>query len=434
MGVGLAIAQALSNLTHRAGLLFLVLAFALAPSFADAAQSAKKKRNNGQTQPAATRVHPPQPHPDRYAAIVVDAESGEVFFARNPDETRFPASLTKMMTLYMTFEAIERGRLRLDQRIAASEWATLQSPTKLGLEIGQTITVEDAILALATKSANDAAVVLAEAQGGSEAQFADMMTQRARRLGMRQSNFKNASGLPDPEQTSSARDMAILGRALVRHFPNYYGYFGRTHFTFNGLTYRNHNGLLEAYPGTDGIKTGFINSSGYNLVASTVRDERRLIGVVFGGPTSGWRNQHMIQILDQTFARLDGATEPAPSRVARAQPAKTPAASRMAQAKTPMPEIEQGDGRSGTLVAANWAVQIGAFRQMAAAERQAREAADRAPKELDGAAIAITEARDQSGKIYRVRLAGLSEDAARKACAQLKQKKMSCHAVPPGKG
>lgn len=412
--------------------LFLVLALALGAPAADAAS--KKKKQNGQTQPAAARTAPAQPHPDRYAAIIVDADSGEVFFARNPDETRFPASLTKMMTLYMTFEAIERGKLRLDQRLVASDWANAQSPTKLNLEIGQTIAVEDAILALAIKSANDAAVVLAEAIGGSEAQFADMMTQRARRLGMRQSNFKNASGLPDPEQTSSARDMAILGRALFRHFPNYYGYFGRTHFTFNGLTYRNHNGLLEAFPGTDGIKTGFINAAGYNLVASTVRGERRLIGVVFGGPTSGWRNQHMMQILDQTFTRLDGATEPAPVRVAKKEPAKTPAASRVAQAKAPQPEIEQGDGKLAASLAGNWAVQIGAFRQMAAAERHARQAAEQAPKELDRATLAISSVKDQNGTLYRVRLAGISEEAARKACNALKQKKMSCLAVPAGRG
>jgi len=424
-----------SSLTQHLTGLFLIVALAFAAPTADAANT-KKKKNNGQTHPAATRAAPLQPHPDRYAAIVVDADSGEVFFARNPDDVRFPASLTKMMTLYMTFEAVERGKLRLEQRLVTSEWATMQSPTKLNLEIGQTIAVEDAILALATKSANDASVVLAEALGGSEAQFADMMTQRARRLGMRQTTFKNASGLPDPEQTSSARDMAILGRALVRHFPNYYGYFGRTHFAFNGLTYRNHNGLLDAFPGTDGIKTGFINASGYNLVASTMRGDRRLIGVVFGGPTSAWRNQHMMQILDQTFVRLDGgSTEPAPVRVAKgAQPQKTPAASRAAQAKAPQPEFEQGDGRVAGSLAGTWAVQIGAFRQMASAERQARQATERAPSLLDGATLAISSIKDQNGTLYRVRLAGITEEAARKACNALKQKKMNCLAVPAGRG
>ena len=240
----------------------------------------------------------------KYAAFVVDAESGEVLFARNSNTRRYPASLVKMMTLYLVFDALEKGELKLNQRLRVSRRASRMPPSKLGLRRGQTIRVKDAILALVTKSANDVAVVVAEALGRTESQFAQKMTKKARRLGMKRTTFRNASGLPNRKQLSTARDMATLARALIRDFPQYYHYFNTKSFKYKGRRYRNHNKLLRTYKGADGIKTGYIRAAGYNLVASSVRDGRRVIAVVFGGKTSRSRNRHTATLLDRGFKRL----------------------------------------------------------------------------------------------------------------------------------
>ena len=236
-----------------------------------------------------------------YADIVIDAESGEILHATDPDHLRHPASLTKMMTVYLTFEAIESGRLRLDQSLPISANAAEQSPSKLGLRRGQYIKVEDAILGVVTESANDAAMVLAEAIGGSESHFGQMMTQKAHALGMAHSNFHNPNGLPDPVQVTTARDMAILGHALIYHFSQFYPYFSHDSFTYAGIYHHNHNHLMDRYDGMDGIKTGYIRASGFNLVASAKRGNVRLIGVVFGGHSTLARDNRMAQLLDQAF-------------------------------------------------------------------------------------------------------------------------------------
>lgn len=245
----------------------------------------------------------PKPN-NKYASIVIDAGTGAVISERNPDKILHPASLTKMMTLYLTFEAIQQGTLRKTQRLNVSSNASIQPPSKIGLEPGDTIRVEDAILSLVTRSANDIAVVLAEGIAGSESHFARMMTLKAKQLGMRNTNFVNPHGLHNPLQITTARDMAILSRALMRDFPHEYRYFKTNKFVYAGNTYRNHNRMLETYEGMDGIKTGYIAASGYNLAASAVRDNRRLIGVVFGGRTAASRNDHMAEILDAAFERL----------------------------------------------------------------------------------------------------------------------------------
>ena len=244
------------------------------------------------------------PQPDRYAHIVIDAQSGYVLSEKNPDKHLYPASLTKMMTLYLTFEAIETGALTKYKRVPVSTNAQYQPPSKLGLEAGYSMRVEDAILALVTRSANDAAVVLADAVGGSESRFARLMTQKAAALGMRHTRFANASGLHEPEQYSSARDMAILSQALMRDYPRYYRYFSTPSFVYAGVTSLNHNKLMATYAGMDGIKTGYVNASGYNLAASAVQDGKRLIGIVFGGRTSASRNSAMKDLLDAGFRRM----------------------------------------------------------------------------------------------------------------------------------
>lgn len=244
----------------------------------------------------------------QYSALVVEPESGRILYEKDADGLRHPASVTKMMTLYLVFEALEKGEITLNTPLEVSRYAVSRPPSRLGVAAGSTLRVEDAILALVTRSANDAATVIAENLGGTESAFGEMMTAKARALGMRDSVFRNASGLPDPGQWTSARDMYKLGRALIYDFPRYYPYFSTPRFYYHGHGFDNHNHLMETYQGMDGIKTGFINSSGFNLVASAKRNGRRLIGVVFGGPSAVGRDRHMRDILDDGFAQLQGSS------------------------------------------------------------------------------------------------------------------------------
>lgn len=241
---------------------------------------------------------------DRYASFVMDADTGLILHERYADKTLHPASLTKMMTMLMAFEAMDARKMNYNTRVSMSRHAASMIPSKLNIPVGDTIRVKDALYALATKSANDVAVALAEHIGGSEANFAKMMTARARSIGMSRTTFRNASGLHDPRQVSTARDMATLARYILLRYPHYYSIFGTKNFTYKGQTYGNHNKLLGNYPGADGFKTGYINASGFNLVASAKRGNSRIIGVVFGGRTGRTRNDHMVTLLDKGFERL----------------------------------------------------------------------------------------------------------------------------------
>jgi D-alanyl-D-alanine carboxypeptidase len=273
----------------------------------------------------------------RYSAIVIEARTGSVLIDAGADEPRFPASLTKMMTLYMVFEALRDGRTQLGSRIVMSEEAASRPPSKLGIPPGGGLTVEQAILALVTKSANDVAAAVGEHLAGSEERFAQMMTMRARSLGMTQTRFRNASGLPDWEQVTTARDMATLGRRLFTDFPNRYHYFGTVHFAWGRAQIRNHNRMLGDYDGADGIKTGFINASGFNIVTSAQRDGVRLVGATFGGSSWVERDRHMGALLDQGFSRMGVAPRAPSSVMAAAAPAprrNAPAARPVAQGNT----------------------------------------------------------------------------------------------------
>jgi D-alanyl-D-alanine carboxypeptidase len=232
-----------------------------------------------------------------FASIVVDGNSGAVLQAASPDALRHPASLTKVMTLYLLFERLEAGRLKLDSALKVSEHASDQAPTKLGLKPGRTITVEDAIKGIVTKSANDAAVTVAENLGGDEDSFAKLMTQKAHALGMAHTIYVNASGLPDDDQVTTARDQAVLGRAIQDRFPRYYRYFSTESFVYHGEAMRNHNHLLGAVEGVDGIKTGFTRASGFNLLTSLHRDGRYLVAVVMGGPSASERDERMRELI-----------------------------------------------------------------------------------------------------------------------------------------
>ena len=238
-----------------------------------------------------------------YSAIVVDANSGAVLQSSNADELRHPASLTKIMTLYLLFERLEAGKIKLDTQMPVSEHASVQAPTKLGLKPGHTIAVEDAIKGLVTKSANDAAVVVAETLGGSESDFAEMMTRKAHALGMTHTIYRNASGLPNDEQVTTAREQALLGRAIQERFPRYYRYFSTSSFTYHGETMGNHNHLLGRVEGVDGIKTGYTQASGFNLVTSIHRGNHFIVAVVLGGSSAGSRDAKMRSLIEEHIAR-----------------------------------------------------------------------------------------------------------------------------------
>ncbi len=240
------------------------------------------------------------------SSIVVDAATGEVLSASNADASTYPASLTKMMTLYLLFEAMQDGRVKLTDTISFSKYAAGMAATNLNVDSGDRISVETAILALVVRSANDAAAAIAEHLGGTEAGFARLMTNKAQMLGMTRTTFRNANGLPDPKQRTTARDMATLSVALIRDFPQYYGYFKRTSFKYRGVTYRGHNKLLTSFKGYDGIKTGYIRLSGFNLASSAERDGRRLVVVVMGGTSPSMRDRKVADLLTQGFKAQRG--------------------------------------------------------------------------------------------------------------------------------
>ena len=241
----------------------------------------------------------------KYAALVIHADTGDILFDRYSTQKRYPASLTKMMTLYMLFQELEAGNVQLDTKLKVSSTAAAMPASKLGVTTGSTITVEDAIHALIIKSANDVAVVVAEKIGGSESKFARMMTDQAHSMGMRSTTVRNASGLPNSSQVTTARDMAILSQRVVQDFPQYYHFFGDTSFTWKGKTINGHNRLVDNFDGADGLKTGYTRLSGYNLATTTLRGDDRLIGIVLGGRSSYTRDAHMKKILDDAYDAIE---------------------------------------------------------------------------------------------------------------------------------
>ena len=403
----------------------------------------------------------------KYASIVMDADTGVILSQSKADKKLHPASLTKIMTLVMVFDALESGKIGSRDRIRISRKAASMVPSKLGLPAGSSIRVQDAIYSLVTKSANDIAVAVAEHIGGSEKNFAVMMTKKAHEIGMRSTRFVNASGLHDRRQISTARDMAKLGRYSVYRYPNYYRYFSKTSFKYRGKTYKNHNKLLGNYNGVDGIKTGYVNASGFNLVASAQRDGRRIIGVVFGGKSSKSRNDHMVTLLDRGFSkvgkiRIARKAVPKPSSKPNFMP-DTQMAS--VQRKTPSlipTHFEQGDIDPKTSLrfdtgfmalkahqglvkkeykqlktpqkintpstTKNWGIQIGAFNSHVATETAVTTARRLLPEPLRYAGNDVSPlVGAKSQRIYRARLTGYSKTDAHKACAYFQD----CMVVSP---
>lgn len=405
-----------------------------------------------------------------YAALVMDARTGEVFHSRSADRRLHPASLTKMMTLYLAFEAVRDGRISLNQKVRISRHAARQVPSKIGLRAGRRYTIRDLIRATAVKSANDAAVALGEAIAGSEQAFAQQMTARARQLGMSRTTFKNASGLTARGQLSTARDMAALGRALFYDFPEYYNLFGRKTTVAAGKTiYATNRRLLGSYRGADGIKTGYTNAAGYNLVSSAERGSERIIAVVFGGKSSRWRNARIAELLDLGFRKAPTYAkvrrwptvvvasspaprprpvqgEPAPSLIAQAGDtlanaivSKAAAAtrepgSRFAPMRSPLPNVRPGTKRVAEARLTDeeaWSVQIGVFANEEIAIAELASAALSDISGLDSAGREVEETKLRSGQYYRARLTGLEADKAKSACKALKNRGKDCLAVAP---
>jgi D-alanyl-D-alanine carboxypeptidase len=313
----------------------------------------------------------------QFSSIIVDGNSGAVLTSNNPDGSRHPASLTKIMTLYLLFERLDAGKMKLDTEMDVSEHASEQAPTKLGLKPGQTIKVEDAIKGLVTRSANDAAVVIAEAIAGDEGDFAKLMTRKARALGMTRTVYRNASGLPDDDQVTSARDQSTLGRAIQDRFPRYYRYFSTSVFNYHGQSIRNHNHLLGSVEGIDGIKTGYTRASGFNLVTSMRRGNRHLVGVVLGGRSGGSRDAIMRNLLAENLEKA------ATTRTVAAITERNPA-----DANTEMAEADAAS-RPTEMVQVNGAVGAAAAEPAMAALPAARPVAPAKPSLMAAAAAAL---------------------------------------------
>ncbi len=375
-----------------------------------------------------------------YASFVIDADSGTVLHSRNANKRLHPASLTKVMTLLMLFESIDSGKARMSDKIYVSTHAASMVPSKLGLKAGSNIRVRDAILALSVKSANDIAVAVAEHLGGSERNFARMMTFRAHQLGMKRTVFMNASGLNHRKQISTARDMAVLARYVIQNHPDYYKFYGRSNFTYRGVTYRNHNGLMKTYPGMDGMKTGYIGASGFNLISSAVRDGRRIVGVVFGGRSSRSRNAHMARLLDDGFRKLPRvrvakALIPSPTEkpdfmeiAAASIAAIEPAAGDFTRDYIPPPPIkyvglsdaiEQGSADYNDGDVKDWSIQVGAFKSKNKTLKAIRKAVKKLPAYYKRGEPHVAPLTVANSFLYRARLTGYSAHDAYAACAYI---------------
>ncbi len=428
----------------------------------------------------------------KYAAIVVDVNSGKTMFSASADAPRYPASLTKMMTLYMLFDGLKSGKFTKSSRIPISRHAASQAPSKLGVKAGQSITVETAIYALVTKSANDAAAASGEFMGGSEARFAQIMTAKARNLGMSRTTFRNASGLPNPSQLTTARDMAMLGIALRQNFPQYYAYFSTRSFTYGRSRMGNHNKLLGRVAGVDGIKTGYTRASGFNLVTSVKQGNRLVVAVVMGGKTGRARDQHMAVLVkkyapkasntrrsETFFAKLIGKQKPVPlpvkSPVIEQEVAMEDSAARESADDAQVEEFAAAEivaipadrkaapvepqvlastapapvKRPKALVAVEqeaaapvdpittasndpkgWVIQIAAADSKSGAHKLLSDAKFKAGKALSSAEPFTQEVEKGAVKLYRARFSGFeTKTAAWNACAALKKQKISCFAL-----
>lgn len=428
----------------------------------------KARSKANRVTPAASSWVPNPAVSGRDAYLIVDAQSGRELAADRPDELRYPASLTKMMTIYLTFSALDSGQLSLGDSLPVSVNALNAPPTKMGMTPGGTVNVRDAVMALVTRSANDAAVLLAEGMAGSEEAFARAMTQKARQLGMTSTVFRNASGLPNREQVTTARDLTRLANALLRDYPHYYGIFSVQSYAYRNRTLANHNRMLGSYDGADGLKTGYTNASGFNLVMSAVRDNRRLIGVVMGGDSAAQRDRQMAALMDRGFAiaqsmQLSAWTpqrKPPSARYSAAQfdpgasfaeayrpPAavaksatptsqRPPVTPKYAGFVAPAPATPATVAATAAVPPANdtptlgsWVIQVGSFNDPQAAQLALARATSQLPASVKSASAMVDEVQMANRTFHRARLGNLSQDQAVDGCKQLEKKKIYCSAL-----
>ena len=447
--------------------LTLLVVASISADTADAARKRKGKRHRHV-------VTAPQPYVEKFAAIVIEANSGKVLYERMSTDTRYPASLTKMMTLYLLFEQVQKGNMTLSTPMTTSTYAASQDPTKLGLDPGDQITTEDAIKALVVRSANDVAVVVAEHLGGSEWTFATRMTQKAREMGMARTTFVNASGLPDENQQSTAADLVILSRRLVTDFPQFYPYFRLQSFYWGGRSFEGHNNLMKFFDGADGMKTGYTRMSGFNLASSATRQGTRLVAVVMGGRSARDRDIQTAELLESEFTRL-GLGRPAPvimamsplvlddeeaaaeaaddsasafrpdaaSKVTMAAPAPQPQpstnGSAPVMASIPSSPREVGQGDTAEQIRSNpvthsgqWGIQVGAHSTREKAETQLQEVSAQQRDIIGGARSAIVQLDVRGETFFRVRFGAFTPAKAESLCKQLQKRGTSCLVVTDG--
>jgi D-alanyl-D-alanine carboxypeptidase len=450
----------------------LFLGASLAPSPADAQTNSKsvkraappakaRAKTSARSTSSSWAANPGVTAKDAY--LIVDATSGRELASDHADDLRHPASLTKLMTIYLTFSALDSGRLSLGDGLPVSVNALNAPPTKMGMSPGGTVNVRDATMALVTRSANDAAVLLAEGLAGSEEAFARLMTQKARQLGMTSTVFRNASGLPNSEQVTTARDLAKLANALLRDYPHYYAIFSVQSYPYRGRTLENHNRMLGNYDGADGLKTGYTNASGFNLVMSAVRDNRRLIGVVMGGTSAAQRDRTMAALMDRGFtlaaamqlspwtsvrkppsarytaAQFDPGSSFAEAYRPPATPSKqvspryagfvapAPAAAAAPAAFTAAPPAAPPPAPD-TPALGSWVIQVGSFSEPQAAQAALERATAALPDARSASAI-VDEVQMANRVFHRARLINLSQDQAVEGCKRLEKRKVYCSAL-----
>ncbi|HBM90633.1 MAG TPA: D-alanyl-D-alanine carboxypeptidase [Rhodospirillaceae bacterium] len=397
---------------------------------------------------AKTRQH--RPKRPQYADIVMEAETGYILRSRSRNAYRYPASLTKMMTLYLVFQAIENGRIRLKTKLPVTALAARQPATKIGLRVGQRLRVYDAVMSLVTQSANDAAVVLAEGVGGSVPKFVRLMNKQAKALGMNRTRFRNPSGLPDKRQLTTANDMAILAHALIHHYPGFYPYFSRQSHRYAGRKMNNHNNLLDCYEGMDGIKTGYTNASGFNLASSAKQRGVRLIGIIFGGRKAASRDKQMKVILDKSFkavrkpsvrrilAKGERRRNRAdyislPTKIAAAFPSKKKRHHKKLALAKPRVAPSAFTRKPPVNAAQNepvWGLQIGAFGALTGAQKALEETAKNSGPLLEEAEQSLQKITMTDGStVYRARFLGVDKKTARSVCSLLIKTGQNCIVV-----
>ena len=371
----------------------------------------------------------------KYASFIINENTKRIYHNANADTRNYPASLTKIMTLYLVFDALKSKKISMNSKFKVSKRATKQPPSKLNLSAGSNITVKNAILALVTKSANDVATVIAENLGKSERNFARLMTRKAKKLGMTRTTFRNASGLPNRGQLSTARDMATLGIAIRKNHPKFFKLFKTKSFIYKGIKYTNHNNLLGSYSGTDGIKTGYTNASGFNLVASVERNGQRIIGVVFGGKKARSRDKHMVTLLNKYFKT--SLSKPLvriakPSELPKTRPKIVLAEKNIKNFRIP-PKIINNITPNN--IEEDWFIQIGAFKNRLNAHKAARNARNVVPEQLGNLPASLSKITKSSTNnnlqyLWRVRFVELAENQARSVCAELWTSGLSCIPLP----